>query len=197
MTTKKLIYVDETKIKTSYSLGTKQQGILNDFIKECEKECRTSFNDEEKLQLKKNAGNFLKEWVKPQFQFPHATDEFNVQALGIDIDTLTRKGYTQGKEWNKYPYLLEEGQFIYDEQSVIDKHTHYAENEFQEDCVEIANELLATIEKGIALGVLSKYDSIPMSQGFRVLQLSTSRTAGKDHNIAIATNIKYINKINN
>ena len=194
---KKLIYIDEKNIRTSHHHGTKQQGILNDFITECEKECRTTFNDEEKLQLKNNTGNFLKEWVKPQFQFPHSTDEFNEQALGIDIAGLIRKGQSLSKEWNKYPYLLEEGQFIYDEQSVIDKNTHYAENQFQQDCVEVANELLATIEKGIEKGVLSKNSSIQMSQGFPVLQLDTSRTVGKDHNIAIATNIKSLSKINN
>lgn len=116
---KQVLHIDKHTIRTANAQAPKQAGILNDFITETEEYLKTSFSPEDRVKLKENAGSFLREWVKPLYQFPNATPEFNLQALGIDLKGIISDFNKKSKEWNKYLYTVEDGIYTYNEKATI------------------------------------------------------------------------------
>lgn len=191
---KQIISIDNNRIQKSKIQGEKYQTLLNDFIAKVETECKNSFTDEEKIELKNNAPNFLLNWAKQFFQFPNATEEFNLQALGLDLGTLISEFIANSKHWKHYPYILEGDKFIYDYKTIEEESKSFTTNEFQNDCVNMANELIDLVERGIEKGIISteSHISIKIAEAFRILALNPSDK--KHHNLVVNAGIPYLPK---
>ncbi|MEG9326550.1 hypothetical protein V6B16_01255 [Salinimicrobium catena] len=196
---KQIIYTDHANIKKDNVQGKVQEKVLNDFITRAEEECKTTFTDEEKVELKNNAEGFLRAYLKKFYQFPNASDEFNIQALGVDLNSLTNQFKGKAKNWNKYPYQIKEGLFTLDTEAIEKRYTKYTSNEFQSDAVELANDLIKLVEKGIEKGIINTdpQTSIKIAEAFRFLALDTYSTGEKHHNLAPSPSITRLPKLEN
>ncbi|WP_081212072.1 hypothetical protein [Salegentibacter sediminis] len=195
---KDVLHVDQFSINGDNAQGAKQEEILNSFISRVETEVKTPFTPEEKVQMKDNAEVFLKEWIKDFYQFPNASDEFNNDALGVDMKSISLEFRTKSKEWKKYPYKLEQGQFKLDTVAIQEKHTTYTSNPFQSTALEIAQELIKLVERAQAEGILNTdaQTSIRIAEAFRVLKLDGYYTQDKGHNLIPNPSIPFLHKIN-
>src|SRR5690554_5674075 len=83
-----LVRIDKVSIEnTKNALQTKTDS-LNKFIQLSETTLKATFTDKEKINLKDNGLTFIDEWIKPKFKFPEADYEFNLKALGLNIEPL-------------------------------------------------------------------------------------------------------------
>jgi len=93
---------------------------------------------------------FVKDWIKPKFKFPDADDDFNMQALGIDIAPITNYWNANAKQWNGLSVELDKGKFVIPDEVVSDavaKHYHYAINERQEKAFKEATEICKNLNR--------------------------------------------------
>lgn len=195
---KEVISINEGQIRFAEVQGTKQAEKLNAFISEVEQEMEVSFNNKDKVNLKNKTDTFLIDYLRPEFQFKKATDDFNIQALGVDLGRLNDLHRQQCHEWNKYPYNIgEDGLFVLDMETIREKNTKYATNEFQVNALNFAKDVIKLVERGVKEGIL--YDGpmtyVKINEAFPVLGLGAPE---KDiTNLQVNPGIPYLSKHGN
>jgi len=190
---KEVLYIDKWALNTANVQGVIQENILNNLISKTEEKLKNVFSDEEKVKLKDNAGGLLRSWIKQFYQFPNATDEFNNQAIGIDLEAIIREFYDKSKLWNKYLLNIVDGKFQYDQKGTIKRYTTFTSNEFQNNALSLANELIELVDKGIKQGILLPKDGIKISEAFiRIVSLKSGHNPDKLHNLIPNVGISVI-----
>ena len=193
---KKVLHVDKFSITRANGQGATQETVLNDFISSTETKLKTSFSQEEKVKLKDNAEGFLKSWIRQFYDFPNASDKFNIEALGVDLEGISQEFKNKSKLWSKYPYLLEEGVFKLNTEAIQEKYTTYTSNEFQSEALEIAQELIKLVERAQLKGILNTdpHTSIKIREAFKGI-LALNIQEDKPHNLIPNPAIPHLGKI--
>lgn len=146
-----LLHTDQKKIEAIKKEAVKSAESLNTLIKECEKVCRTTFDKHQRDQVRDTGMAFIKEYFKPQFQFPNADEKFNLQALGIDLAPLENAMAKSYPIWREYPIEQNEnGIFeLVGEPKQIQSCYTYTENEKQVRAYELAVKITDLINTAI------------------------------------------------
>lgn len=142
----KLIFTDEEKIEQSIKSAEGIAEQLNDKLSAAEEFLGHKLTDDDILDLlKKGAGSFMR-LLRKQFQFPNASDEFNLEALGKekDFESVKSKLSSIVQLFGAYGYELQNGSVKLAEngREVIHKeYKFYTENLRQNEVYELALEL--------------------------------------------------------
>jgi hypothetical protein len=148
---RELVWIDSKKILKEKSNAVQHTIQLNQFINSCEKILGTLTN-EQKILLKDKRMPYLREEVKKLFQFPNASDEFNMQSLGIDLSVLDK--WRQG-DWDYIEFFLEDGKFIAEiDQPFEQQHHYYADTENKKEILRIAYTLSKVFDDAAKIGLI-------------------------------------------
>lgn len=147
-----LLWVDEKNLKEEKINVVRATTALNKFMLECETILKGELSPEYKNELKERKMAALMEEVRKKFKFPDASEQFNLESLGINLDAAKKLSL------NSWPYQYElddMGLFVADEnQSVYEYYYHYADSERKQRALELANSLVEIINEGHEIKVL-------------------------------------------
>ncbi len=87
---KVILTTDQQAINEVYRQTDEAIELLNNFVNQAETVAKVKFSDMDKLSLMANGNEFLTNHFKSKFPIPGATDEFNLQALGVDLEGLLK-----------------------------------------------------------------------------------------------------------
>lgn len=171
------LYKDNFRIKQiteRYEKGVKN---LNNFVSIVEKNLSTTFDDDEKRQVKEKGMIFIIDRLRMEFQFPKATDDFNLQALGIDVRPLKEYYRKHAASWNPYQYDIVEGEFKTSEKVLsheVEKYYIYTKNDRQNEALQIAEDLKAQIIKAETAGLVSRFNQSDIRNVTELLEYSSN-----------------------
>lgn len=137
-----LLWVDEKNLNKEQIKLLRSQTALNNFIKECKNVLKSELSDELKHKLRDLKINALIVELKKQFPFPNATDDFNLQSLGVDLNNAKR--ISSSEDWELFRFdLSENGDFIGSEdQKMFDQYYYYVTSEHRKKTLELAKRLV-------------------------------------------------------
>lgn len=144
MTKKVLIRVDKVAIKNTKERIITSLELLNQFVELTEDTIKTTFSDKEKIALKEGKIDFIKSYLKPKFMFPDASEEFNLNALGIDLKPIQDFLKTYKSRLDFLNPELKNGRFVIDDIDnlpEVKKYYYYATNDSQLKAYEEAKEV--------------------------------------------------------
>ncbi|MGC1633187.1 MAG: hypothetical protein WA749_13845 [Gelidibacter sp.] len=147
-----LLWVDEKNLKKERINVVIATTALNRFMLVCETILKGELSPEYKNDLRERKMAALMEEVKKKFKFPDATEKFNLESLGIDLDAAKKLASTP---W-PYQYELDDmGLFVANEnQSVYEHYHYYAVTEKKQKAIEIARKLVELTDEARAIGLL-------------------------------------------
>ena len=151
---KVILTTNEHAIQEVHARANTAKKLLNQFIQKAEAEAKVKFSNEDKIQLKDNGSDFLTEYFKSKFPIPGATDEFNLQALNVDLNGLLK--HNRKDLWQAYNFKLTKNGFELEgePEQLKDCYT-YVETEKQAEALKLAEDLSKLLNKASDLGYLS------------------------------------------
>ncbi|WP_026754396.1 hypothetical protein [Sediminibacter sp. Hel_I_10] len=101
---------------------------------------------EEKIKLLKKGRSLVMEKLKDKFLFPNATEQFNLQSLGVDLSGLNRIEY---RKWSDFDLEVDEnGKYIASErQPYFETFIHRVRTENQKKAVDIAQRMIELVSE--------------------------------------------------
>lgn len=187
-TTKKqfaLVRIDKIGIEHTKQGLQGRIDLLNKFIEITETTLKTSFTDDEKTNLKDNGLNFVDEWIKPKFKFPDAGYDFNLQALGLNLQPIINFWNANSKRWKNQPAEIFKGKFVInnmDDLPEVKRHYYYAKSERQEKIYKDAKLICNSLNKLIDKGLIIEGKEKDISYGFNFVRFGTEQNTN-DHSV--------------
>ena len=148
------LYVDKQAIEFKENNYKTNLSCLNKLIAESEIVLNRKLTTAEKNKMKNKGAEFVEVEVKKQFQFKNADENFNLEALGINIEPFRKASSFYLVEG--YDADLVEGKFIPSEKQLnilTESSTIYTSNEKQKHALKIANTLIELIKDAEDLGL--------------------------------------------
>lgn len=145
-----LLYQNEKSKKLLEEHVQETANKLNQAVKELELFLGVKLNDTEKLKALKEGVDYVKAHLKKSFQFPKATDEFNMQAMGVDISVI-KPVLDNAKSLVSNVYIeINNDKFQVSEKGkgmIVEQCSLYTANEEQNKCYNLSLELCTTLNK--------------------------------------------------
>ena len=195
---KVFLYKNEEGINATINRMEEGKDALNLFILSTERVMRTKFDNDEKIELKNNAIEFLKETLKKKYPFKEADEQFNLEAMGMsEIQNSYHSYNVNSYKWLSFNYFLnEKGIFELEENEIkntIETFSFYTENQNQNESLRIAEGLVSLFDEAEELGFLNEYGRQQISNVFDLLTVNVHPVIGS---YRIMTN-KYLLKSKN
>lgn len=111
------IHIDEMRLNWEKEKLQRAEESLNKFVQVVQ----SVLGDLSAAKLKRlhlESNEVVQEELASRFQFPNASDQFNLDALGIDVEPIY-EARTNASEWMKYSFKFEDGRFIADEDQAV------------------------------------------------------------------------------
>ena len=153
-----LLYINDvqkTKLINDYYSNIEHKNAL---ILECETLLKRPLTKKENNALLKNAIEFsesVKTLIRDSFQFTNASEDFNLNALGLSFDKLEIA--VNNIQDNDYKYLISEGKVIAEPKQIIaidDQCKIFTANHKQNQVFEVAKSLKESASKLKDLGII-------------------------------------------
>lgn len=145
-------------------LGVMEGGILalKSFIQLVEGTIKMQLTNEEKTQLRDKGTDFIKESLKEKFPFREASEDFNLEALGMRDLEISKNYYKlNSQKWQPYNFQLnEDGIFQItesDREKVNETFSYYTTNEKQNESLKIAESLVKLFDEAEQLGLVNYF----------------------------------------
>lgn len=155
---KKFIYRDDEQVNKSIENHKKVIESVNLMFPRVEKAIGRLMTDDEKLRLDKDRGNFVMSVLRERFPFPNADDEFNMQALGINVRDLLNDLNTLPSIW--VDVKLDNGKLEITEATILnikEAATQYTKNEKQNEALGIAEKIKGALNEALERGYIHKF----------------------------------------
>lgn len=160
-----LIYIDDRKVEDENKKIDSATEYLNSFYKQVEAFLGNLLPDEVKL-LPTNAKAVIMDNLRKRYEFPNASDKFNLDALGIDITDILSLHKQTARHWTKYKFKYSENAYtIDDKRKYLEQHYAYANTDKEkvlafkyEELVNLYNELA---ELGVSVSRTGFYKAFP------------------------------------
>lgn len=160
-----IIYIDETKVSQEKENIKQAEKYLNEFYKHVNKFLGNLSADEVE-RLPTSAKTVIMDNLRKRYEFPNASDKFNLDALGIDASEILSLHKQFSRYWSKYKFKYDENGYIIDEeQKYLKQHYSYADTETKKSLItkyeklqELYNELA---ELGVSVNRTNFYKTFP------------------------------------
>ncbi|MGO3183162.1 MAG: hypothetical protein ACTIJ9_10050 [Aequorivita sp.] len=162
-----LLRTDTKKIEAIRKEASQSVKPLNDLIAICEKVCKTTFDKEQRDNIRDNGMKFIKDYLKPKFQFKSADERLNLNILGIDLAPLESFMKSNAPIWREYPIEQnDKGLFeLVGEPKQIERCYTYTENEKQVRAYELGVKITDL------LNIAIEENFIPEREAFRFISI--------------------------
>lgn len=141
--TEKLFYVDENRInivKRGLEQALSKINEINGLVLNALGE----LSHDQMTNLPKDGVKVLWDEVRSRYQFPNASDDFNMKVLGIDVRPIIEKFNHYQRSWRNFGSDFDHAEFIYkngkyhlaDNQPSINKHYYYLDTPEKVEFVE-------------------------------------------------------------
>lgn len=155
--TDELIYVDKSAIFQVKQKMKKADKLLNDFYKSTVS-ILGELKPEQIECLPTDGKNVIKKELESHFQFPKASDRFNLDSLGIDPSTAYAA--YKVKLWQKYNFEFKKGKFTLMPDKIqpeIQKYFFYANTPDRKNAVKLVRELIILKDKMVDAQLINTY----------------------------------------
>jgi hypothetical protein len=181
---KVFLYKNEEGINATIKQLEEGKDALNLFILSTERIMRTKFNNDEKIELKNNGIDFIKETLKQIYPFKEADEQFNLEAMGMsEIQNSYHSYNVNSSKWLNFNYFLnEKGTFELEEneiENIIESFSFYTENQKQNECLRIAEGLVSLFDEADELGLLKELGRQQISNVFDLLKVNVHPIIGE------------------
>lgn len=145
MKTEEIIYTEKIPLSQAKNKIEPATLAANNLLFEAEK-ILGELDPEEKLELLKSGIKFVREQLKDKFLFPNASDEFNLNSLGVD---LTKVSSIKLSLINEFDFSVgPDGKFIPNEfQPYLDSFVHRVKTDKQKKAVELASNIMQVVNE--------------------------------------------------
>jgi hypothetical protein len=170
---KELLYVNQEGIEAQTKQIESGATALNGFILEAESVLKCKFTDKEKQALKSDGIAFIKGLVKAKFPFPDASEDFNLNSLGLtNVKNLYSNYERNSGSWIYFDYALTKGVFEasrLEKDKTVQSFSYYTQNEKQNRVLELAEKMIVLFDEAEKLGVLNGHGRKHITNVFDVL----------------------------
>lgn len=142
-----LIYEDQISLNATKRRIEKGIENLNTFFRMAVSEIG-EFTPDQIKDIPSNGIEMITAELKTRFQFPQASDEFNLQALGIDAKKLFEYYKRHQSTWNGYEIEFKDGQFIASEiQPLLEQFRFYADTPARKKLITLSKRLAKVLNE--------------------------------------------------
>jgi hypothetical protein len=158
-TKNELLYVDRAALMEQKQKMEAAAILLNRFkdaaLKELSKLDGYQLDKEQLENLMKKSAGHVEDEVRKRFPYPHADEEFNLRAMGINLSEIKKHSTTS---WSGYRFYIDpENDNPYspaDEQPALAACYHYADTEIKQKALEIAEKTVELFKEADDAGTL-------------------------------------------
>ncbi|MRI02095.1 hypothetical protein GH721_16240 [Kriegella sp. EG-1] len=168
-----LMFTDNAKIETLYNSATGISDKLNHALIEAEQLLSTSFNDDEATEVLEKGFNHVMDLLRKQFQFPNATDEFNLTSMGKSIDQAKKALSASGSNFNAYGFIVKDGKVILSEEGkneIQESAKFYTENHCQNEAFELSKILARNLNLALTKGLIENGETDRMNNMLKIVK---------------------------
>jgi hypothetical protein len=168
-----LLYVNQDGINSHTTQTELGATALNGFVREAENVLKYKFTDKEKQALKSDGIAFIKNLLKSNFPFPNASEDFNLQSMGLtNVKNLYSNYERYSGSWIYFDYALTKGVFEasrLEKDKTVQSFSYYTQNEKQNRVLELAEKMIVLFDEAEKLGVLNGHGRKHITNVFDVL----------------------------
>lgn len=144
----------------------------NNALKEAEELLKKKLNDEEKIEILEDRMDEIMAQLRSGFQFKNASDDFNMQSMGIDL-TPIKEAFMQckGKFDNNVLELKDSLVMISEEgkAQIENSGRVYTKSIRQNDVYQMAKKLSENLNEALEKNVISRLDKPSLEQTFKIV----------------------------
>lgn len=184
-----LMYVNHEKIDGEMKNAKEHAERINSGLAQLEKFLEKDLTDQEKIQLLENGPGYLHEKLKEQFQFPNATDQFNLEAMG-KVEEYTRMKHLTSNihaAFHAYDFEVNDGEVVLSEngsEAIIEKNTHSTQNDAQSEAFKLAEKLVKDLNKAKDKEWITRYDLEQVKRSIKIINLDGQKFVPNYSNIS-------------
>lgn len=180
---KQLLYKNQDGINAETTQIESGATALNGFISEAETVLRCKFTDKEKEALQSDGIGFIKNLVKAKFPFPDASEDFNLESMGLTkVKNLYSTYERNSGTWIYFDYTLTKGVFEVSKkqkEKTIQSFSYYTQTERQNEVLALAEKMVLLFDEADNLGVLNGNGRQQITNVFDVLTIDVHPQIGE------------------
>lgn len=160
-----LLYVNKENLRIQKVALIRAESDLNRLVNETERALNKLLSDEEKELVKNQGVKYVKEQIKTRYPFPNATEDFNLTALGIDLEKIDKY---KAMNWAPYQFELDaDGLYVANEyQESFKSVYYYADTPKKVKLLKLAKKIVKLSEEAALLNAFNGALSAQVSKGF-------------------------------
>ncbi|MFL9845130.1 hypothetical protein [Flavobacterium rhizosphaerae] len=167
---KQFIWRDDARINAVKEDYERVIDKYNSFFLIVEKALNITLSDVQKISISQSRDKAIIDILKPDFPFPKADDAFNLQAMGLNINSLLSEARTLHLLFSKHE--LKNGNLVLTDDfinEITENATIYTANEKQNKALELAKNFEALFDEAEELGVVSSYNKSGINNIIKIL----------------------------
>lgn len=171
---------------------------LNKLVTESEVVLKRKLSDNEKFVLSKQGAKYIIDKVKASFKFKNATDQFNLDSEGIDLEPLKAQDIKYSRFYLKYDYSLVKGLFEEDEEQIkiiMEATQVFTTNANQNKVLELGEKYVKFCEELQDLGLLKEHQFSFAIDPYPFMTTVGHHPTENKGNRSIVVNKEYINRM--
>ena len=168
------LYSEDIRQKETLRLYDESISELNKLVQVCETVINGKLTNSQKIKIEGNGIPHIVTEVEGSFKFPNATREFNLDALGVDLEPLYEQDLKFRSIKFKYTYKLLDGVFVRDEKQTNSIKTGcevYSDNIKQNKLLDYCLKLEKIFNTAVDDNVISEYDLVSIVNAVGGLEL--------------------------
>lgn len=147
-------------------------------------------DDQEKLTLLQNSVPNLHLKMKEQFQFPNASDQFNLESMGkVEEYGMARKVMSNiFAAFQSHDFEIKEGIVNLSprgKEAIIEKNTHRTENDAQTEALELAEKLVKDLNKAREKEWIDRYNVNQVKKAINIINKAGGKFVPHYSNISL------------
>lgn len=155
---RQFIWRDEKRIEGTVADYKRSVDRVNAMFPKVEKAVGRKLSDEEKVDLAHYKAEAVLKMLRPNFPFPNADDEFNLNALGLKIQPLLQE--LRELPGIVCPTKIHDGQLDIADNfiaEITESNTYYTQNKKQNEALKLGKDLIELLNKAEKMGLTDKY----------------------------------------
>jgi len=117
--------------------------------------------------------------LKKSFQFPKATDAFNLDSMGLDISEAKRLANQVSATYGTSGTAFIEGKFVFKanrKDQITEQFSIYSATEKQNEAFEYTSKLVAVLNEGLETGIIDRYGPGMIERGIKYARVPLGKS---------------------
>lgn len=117
--------------------------------------------------------------LKDTFQFPKATDAFNLESMGLDISESKKLANQLSAEYGTSGTAFIEGEFVFQadrKDQITEQFSVYSTTEKQNEAFEYTSKLVSILNEGLETGFIDQYGPAMIERGIKYARVPLGKS---------------------